>query len=147
MHATRVVPADLLGSPPAAASLALRPIPPALSPEPACPPPHHALRSHRKNKAALRGARQKGAVLVDISPPPPQPQVPPGDAEGGPSLGAAAAPAAVPAGVLGGKFRLEAAEVTRLQAELALTEDQLLAHLIKPAASLARPPISSFHVG
>lgn len=75
-----------------------------------------------------RGARQKGSVLVDLSasgPPPPRLQP----------------------GVLGGQFRLEPAAVQALLAEHSLTEEQLLAELLKPAAELARPPISSYHVG
>eukprot|EP00887_Chlorella_sp_A99_P005443 scaffold1.g5443.t1 len=83
----------------------------------------------RKASKALRGARQKGAVLVDISRAEQQAQRP------------------VPPGVLGGKFRLEAEEVARLQRELGLSEEQLLLELIAPAAALARPPISAFHVG
>ena len=45
------------------------------------------------------------------------------------------------------KFWLEAEEVQALLKENNLTEDQLLQNLITPASSLARPPISSFHVG
>ena len=45
------------------------------------------------------------------------------------------------------KFWLEAHEVQALLKENTLTEDQLLQNLITPASSLARPPISSFHVG
>lgn len=50
-------------------------------------------------------------------------------------------------GVLGGQFQLEPAAVQALLKEHSLTEDQLLAELLKPAAELARPPISSYHVG
>ncbi len=50
-------------------------------------------------------------------------------------------------GVLGGQFWLEPAAVQALMAEHSLSEEQLLAELLKPAAELARPPISSYHVG
>lgn len=75
-----------------------------------------------------RGARQKGSVLVDLAAStPPVPRLQPG--------------------VLGGQFQLEPAAVQALLKEHSLTEDQLLAELLKPAAELARPPISSYHVG
>lgn len=45
------------------------------------------------------------------------------------------------------KFWLEATEVQDLLKENKMTEDDLLQSLITPASSLARPPISSFHVG
>lgn len=65
-------------------------------------------------------------------------------------LGAQQAAAAQPLlapGILGGKFRLEPAAVQQLMAEHGLGEEELLTQLITPAAELARPPISSFHVG
>ncbi len=46
-----------------------------------------------------------------------------------------------------GKFWLEASEVVDLLKENNMNEDELLQSLITPASSLARPPISSFHVG
>jgi cytidine deaminase len=82
----------------------------------------------QRTKLLRRGARQKGTVLVDLSK-------------------AAPAPPQLALGILGGKFVLEAAAVQALLAEHSLTEEQLLAELIMPAAELARPPISSFHVG
>ena len=85
----------------------------------------------------LRGARQKGGVLVDLSggaPPPPPP--PPG---------------APPPGALDdrleGKFWLSPTEVAALMAEASVDEDALLQRLITPAARLARPPNTSFRVG
>lgn len=45
------------------------------------------------------------------------------------------------------KFWLEASEVQELLKENNMNEDDLLKSLITPASSLARPPISSFHVG
>ena len=45
------------------------------------------------------------------------------------------------------KFWLEASEVADLLKENNMTENELLQSLIMPASSLARPPISSFHVG
>lgn len=121
------------------------------SPAPARLPPCLALRlcqlttcflwlcSKRKTKTAHRGARQKGAVLVDISPET--------DTSETVTSVSGALPAQVPAGVLDGKFRLQAEEVAQLQQELGVNEEQLLQYLIKPAASLARPPISAFRVG
>ena len=53
----------------------------------------------------------------------------------------------IPLGVLDGKFRLEADHVEQLLQDHGLTEDQLLTTLISSASKLARPPISSFHVG
>lgn len=75
----------------------------------------------------LRGARQRSGVLVDLSASQPQASVPPG--------------------VLDGKFMLTPGEVAALLEEHGLSEDQLLSLLITPASMLARPPISSFHVG
>ena len=46
-----------------------------------------------------------------------------------------------------GRFRLDADAVQELQQEHGLSEDQLLAMLITSASKLARPPISSYHVG
>lgn len=45
------------------------------------------------------------------------------------------------------KFWLPAVEVQQLLKDNNMTEDELLHSLITPASSLARPPISSFHVG
>lgn len=89
-------------------------------------------------RKASRGARQKGTVRVDIS----QSL----DTVAPAAAAAAAAQAAAP-GILGGKFRLAPEEVQALLKEHKLTEDQLLQLLITPASQLARPPISSFHVG
>jgi cytidine deaminase len=50
-------------------------------------------------------------------------------------------------GVLGGQFSLSADRVAALQNEHGLSEDELLSMLITPASELARPRISSFHVG
>ena len=96
---------------------------------PAHQPLLHPLRSSRR-KTTLRGARQKGALLVDLS----------RDIEGVP-------PPLLPPGVLDGRFRVGAGEVAALRAQLGCSEDELLAQLITPASQLARPPISSFHVG
>ncbi|EFN60089.1 hypothetical protein CHLNCDRAFT_18754, partial [Chlorella variabilis] len=45
------------------------------------------------------------------------------------------------------KFRLAPEEVAALQSKHGVGEDELLSRLLGPAAELARPPISSFHVG
>ena len=45
------------------------------------------------------------------------------------------------------KFWLEADDVQQLLQDNHMSEDELLQSLITPASSLARPPISSFHVG
>lgn len=45
------------------------------------------------------------------------------------------------------KFWLEADDVQQLLQDNHVNEDELLQSLITPASSLARPPISSFHVG
>ena len=45
------------------------------------------------------------------------------------------------------KFWLEAEDVQQLLQDNHMDEDELLQSLITPASSLARPPISSFHVG
>ncbi|KAK9805228.1 hypothetical protein WJX72_007282 [[Myrmecia] bisecta] len=45
------------------------------------------------------------------------------------------------------KFWLEPEEVLAMRTQHGLSEDELLQMLITPAATLARPPISSFHVG
>ena len=45
------------------------------------------------------------------------------------------------------RFWLEAEEVQQLMRDEKRTEDELLQGLISSASSLARPPISSFHVG
>ncbi|KAL4430922.1 hypothetical protein ABPG75_006178 [Micractinium tetrahymenae] len=82
----------------------------------------------QRTRLPRRGARQKGAVVVDLS-----------------KSSAAAAPPLL--GILDGKFRLEPAEVAALRELHGLGEDELLARLIQPAAQQARPPISSFHVG
>ena len=50
-------------------------------------------------------------------------------------------------GVLDGKFVLSPSKVTELQYDLGLDTDGLLKAMISPASALARPPISSFHVG
>lgn len=66
---------------------------------------------------------------------------------------AAAAPAAAPEAaadltdVLAGRFMIPAAEAAELRRAHGLTEQQLLQALIVPAAKLARPPISNYHVG
>lgn len=77
----------------------------------------------------LRGARQKNGILVDLS------RTQPYEA------------ATIPLGVLDGRFCLSPERVQQLLQEHALTEDQLLTLLITSASKLARPPISSFHVG
>ena len=46
-----------------------------------------------------------------------------------------------------GRFRLSPDQVQQLLEEHDITEDQLLTLLITSASKLARPPISSFHVG
>ncbi len=79
-------------------------------------------------KLLRRGARQKGAVTVDLSK---------SQQEGAQPL----------VGILDRKFRLSPEEVAALQAQHGLSEDELLARLIQPASELARPPISSFPVG
>lgn len=48
---------------------------------------------------------------------------------------------------LEGKFVLPASRVEELKDEFGVTTDELLRALITPASALARPPISSFHVG
>ena len=45
------------------------------------------------------------------------------------------------------KFYLESNEVADLLKENNMSKDELLQSLITPASCLARPPISSFHVG
>ena len=45
------------------------------------------------------------------------------------------------------KFWLEPVEVADLLKENNMSKDELLQSLITPASSLARPPISLFHVG
>jgi hypothetical protein len=85
---------------------------------------HFALCSTRRPS---RGARQKGQVLVDISQSKPIPVVAPG--------------------VLGGKFMLQPEEVQQLMQQYSVGENELLQMLITPASQLARPPISSYHVG
>jgi len=50
-------------------------------------------------------------------------------------------------GVLDDRFVLPPEKVIQLQEELDMTIDELLRAMITPASSLARPPISSFHVG
>lgn len=80
-----------------------------------------------KRSKVLRGARQRSGVLVDLSASQPQPAVPPG--------------------VLDGHFMLAPEEVAALCAAHQVTAEQLLNLLIAPASKLARPPISTFHVG
>lgn len=48
---------------------------------------------------------------------------------------------------LGGRFMIPAQEAAELRREHGFTEQQLLQALIEPAAALARPPVSNFHVG
>lgn len=50
-------------------------------------------------------------------------------------------------GISDGRFVLSADEVTALMETTGLDIDALLLHLVNPAATLARPPISLFHVG
>eukprot|EP00873_Tetraselmis_striata_P016245 jgi/Tetstr1/436509/TSEL_025335.t1 len=50
-------------------------------------------------------------------------------------------------GIAAGRFMLPAAEAEALAAAEGLTDDELLLALVGPAASLARPPVSAFHVG
>lgn len=57
------------------------------------------------------------------------------------------APAPDLTAALGGRFMIPAKEAAELRREHGLTEQQLLQALIEPAAALARPPISNFHVG
>ena len=45
------------------------------------------------------------------------------------------------------RFCLERHEVERLLEEKATTIEALLVQLIQPASLMARPPISSYHVG
>eukprot|EP00191_Tetraselmis_sp_GSL018_P008532 CAMPEP_0177616572 /NCGR_PEP_ID=MMETSP0419_2-20121207/24251_1 /TAXON_ID=582737 /ORGANISM="Tetraselmis sp., Strain GSL018" /LENGTH=412 /DNA_ID=CAMNT_0019114687 /DNA_START=89 /DNA_END=1324 /DNA_ORIENTATION=+ len=54
---------------------------------------------------------------------------------------------AVDGGISSGRFVLEADEVQELKNSTGLSEDELLLHLVSPAATLARPPVSLFHVG
>ena len=95
--------------------------PPPTSPTRPCSPT-------QRTKLLRRGARQKGSLLVDLSNT--------RQAEAQPLLG-----------ILEGKFRVAPEEVAALQAQHGVGEEELLARLIGPAAELARPPISSFHVG
>jgi cytidine deaminase len=44
-------------------------------------------------------------------------------------------------------FRIDASEVRELLAERGCTMDALLLSLLRPAARLARPPVSNYHVG
>lgn len=48
---------------------------------------------------------------------------------------------------LDGKFVVPAKRVAQLKEELGMTSDELIKSLITPASALARPPISTFHVG
>ena len=48
---------------------------------------------------------------------------------------------------LNGKFVVPAERASQLQEELGMTSDELIKSLITPASALARPPISTFHVG
>lgn len=48
---------------------------------------------------------------------------------------------------LNGKFVVPAERVAQLKEELDMTSDELIKSLITPASALARPPISTFHVG
>jgi cytidine deaminase len=59
---------------------------------------------------------------------------------------AAAAAAATAAPPLPG-FRIDAADVQRMLKERGVTMDTLLLSLLEPAARLARPPVSNYHVG
>jgi cytidine deaminase len=77
----------------------------------------------------LRGARQKNGILVDLS------------------RTQSSQEATIPLGILDGRFCLSPDQVQQLLQEHDLTEDQLLTLLISSASKLARPPISSFHVG
>lgn len=81
-----------------------------------------------KKTRVLRGARQRDRVVVDLSQSQP-------------------ARDRISAGVFNGKFSLPSQEVVSLMEENSLTEDELLQLLITPASLLARPPVSSFHVG
>ena len=56
-------------------------------------------------------------------------------------------PPPIPPGVLGGRFRLEPAQVQAIMQQHNLDEDGLLTQLIISASQLARPPISTYHVG
>lgn len=60
-----------------------------------------------------------------------------------------AAPAAAPdlAKALNGRFMIPAEEAAELRRAHGMSEEQLLQALIAPAAALARPPISNYHVG
>jgi hypothetical protein len=49
--------------------------------------------------------------------------------------------------ILAGRFMIPAKEAVQLLDRHHLTTKQLLQALIAPAAALARPPISGFHVG
>jgi len=51
------------------------------------------------------------------------------------------------AGVLDDQFVLSADKVAELQEKFGMTIDELLIAMITPASAMARPPISSFHVG
>ncbi len=51
------------------------------------------------------------------------------------------------AGVLDDQFVLSADKVAELQEQFGMTIDELLVAMITPASAMARPPISSFHVG
>mmetsp|Transcript_22060 Transcript_22060/g.61223 ORF Transcript_22060/g.61223 Transcript_22060/m.61223 type:complete len:427 (-) Transcript_22060:11-1291(-) len=50
-------------------------------------------------------------------------------------------------GITRGRFVLEAEEVQELMDTTGLSQDELLVHLVNPASTLARPPVSLFHVG